>query len=209
MGHKGQGKGKSVKKIESPNTSDDENFEECPEEEDLNLSIIATPIQKLAVSRKRGRKARKPTSDDEDDDDSNYVPTPKKIKREPRPAIKAVSSDFSNSESFINRLSGVMSPPNQHTEPAPNHYGAHSLDIYGNDDMFGPRARPLPPIVPDPYQNYDFNGYQPGHSTHSSFGQSSIGHSLGTDQDFSNALNSADQFSNAEFDAQFEQPLDD
>ena len=193
LGLQGQGKGKSMKKIEPVPFDDlyddgeDSGDDFDAEEEDPMEAPI--PVVKVESSgRKKARKARKSDSDDDYEDNANYSPPPKKAKRGRRSTHvapgnaqqvgNAQSSTKSSGQSngFASITSGT---PSHHLEPKrqmKHHHGAEQSGYFNTGNSYGAMAPRLPSLPQELYTH----GYQHG-SQSNTFPYDQLGYSPSPD----------------------------
>ncbi len=169
LGLQGQGKGKSMKKIDpiglndllDGNDSEDDPF--ADEDDDFGSPIPAPTTS--TSSRKKSRRTRQPDPDDDYEDSAYPSPAPKKAKRENRSSYKPLeTSQAVESPRQFNRSGGYLpsmsSSPTQRLEQLDFQRGNQQRSYYPNERAYGPTAPSLPPMLPEFYGSYHNHGSQ-------------------------------------------------
>ena len=211
LGVKGQGKGKSMKKIDpatSHRSSDNEDSDDDPLADENETVDTPPPTKKEVPSRKKTKRTRKPASDDDYDDDAARSPAPKKVKRERRRVHKPVENDVEDSGSpQDDRLRALDSSPSQFIEPADNQSRAYQFNYYGNNDFSSsPTASAMPStLAPQFYNDYTYDNSQYGHfPNHPSWNQSSMGHPTVPDPNILDQTNGGNELNTSDFTTGFD-----
>ena len=193
LGLQGQGKGKTMKRIEPIPLGDfdygDDSGDDPFADEDDAISTPPPTVKMQISGRKQKRKIRKPNPDDDYVEQSGQSPAPKKPKRERRSTYTGESNgQMANASAPCARssnrpsayLSTFSSSPIQHPDLAEDQRGTDQFGYYHTDHVYAPTAPSLPAMLPEFYENY-----QPHSSPFEHFAHQSLGHSSGKEQDHS------------------------
>lgn len=193
LGLQGQGKGKSMKKV------DPVPFEELYEGEDSDDGLDAeeddgtdspVPVVKMqSSSRKKTKVTRRTHPDDDYEDSADQSPAPKKAKRENRSTYKVIGDEqyvdnIRSSGKSYSRSNGLppdmSSSPIQVSEPMRSQRGVQPLEYFNPRPVYGPTAQSMLPEYYDGHQQQSSHFDQAYHP---------IGYSSGTDPDHSDQPN--------------------
>ena len=171
LGLQGQGKGKSMKKIEPVPFNDLYDDEDSGDDFDADEEDpMEAPIRVVKVEssgRKKAKKARKSGPDDDYEDSVDYSPPQKKAKRDRRSTNKVIAdvqsvgnarSSTKSSARSTEHASATSSPPSQPLEPMRPYRGAQESGYYTTGNSYDAMAPSLPSL---PQELYDIN-YQHG-----------------------------------------------